>query len=76
MRNEFLFRFPRGKLIGLIELERQMNNRMRSQFQDDMDFMDRRMVEVFDNRQNDEKSKPPLKSIGRMPVSTALQKFK
>lgn len=76
MKVEFLFRMARGKLMALPELERNMNTNMRNQFSDEMAFMDRRMVEVFDKRQGDAKSHPPLRSLGRMPFGIARVKFR
>ncbi len=77
MKTEFLFKqLPRGQLMGLSDLERQMDDIIAKRLRGDFAFMDRRMVEVYDKRQADKKAHPPLRSLGRMPISVVLQKFK
>ena len=76
MRTEFLFKPMRGKLMDLNQLRKEMNIVICNRVQDDFSEMDRRMVEVFDQRQHNIKSKPPLQSLGKMNVRTVFQKFK
>ena len=76
MRTEFLFKPMRGKLMDLNQLRKEMNIVISNRVQDDFSEMDRRMVEVFDQRQHNIKSKPPLQSLGKMNVRTVFQKFK
>ena len=76
MRTEFLFKPMRGKLMDLNQLRKEMNTVIRNRVQDDFSELDRRMVEVFDQRQHSVKSKPPLQSLGKMSVRTVFQKFK
>jgi hypothetical protein len=76
MRTEFLFKPIRGKLMDLNQLRKEMNIVISNRVQDDFSEMDRRMVEVFDQRQHNIKSKPPLQSLGKMNVRTVFQKFK
>jgi hypothetical protein len=75
MRTEFLFKPARGKLMDLNQLRKEMNTIICRQVQGDFAEMDRRMVEVFDQRQHSAKSSPPLKSLGKMDVSTVFRKF-
>ena len=75
MNSEFLFGIGR-KLLTLQELERDMNATITSRVLSDFAFMDRRIVEIYDQRQRNDKNSPPLRSLGKMPVGVVLQKFR
>lgn len=78
MKTEFVFLAPwlSKHLLTLRELEQFFDDRILDMVRQDRQNMDRIMVEIFDRRQGDAKAHPPLKSLGMMPVSTVLQKFK
>lgn len=74
--NEFLFRFQKNKpLMNLQEFERVMNGRISGMIQRDLRHMDRRMVEVFDQKISTPKNET-RGFIGKMPAGVALQKFR
>lgn len=75
MNSEFLFGIGR-KLLTLQELERDMDATITSRVLNDFAFMDRRIVEIYDQRQRNDKNSPPLRSLGKMPVGVVLQKFR
>ena len=75
MNSEFLFGIGR-KLLTLQELERDMDAIITSRVLNDFAFMDRRIVEIYDQRQRNDKNSPPLRSLGKMPVGVVLQKFR
>lgn len=71
MRSEFLFEFNK-RLVSLNTLRHEMDRIMQKRVTDDLAFMDRRFVEVYDMRQREESKK----SLGRMSVSTVFAKFR
>jgi len=75
LNSEFLFGIGR-KLLTLQELERDMDATITSRVLNDFAFMDRRIVEIYDQRQRNDKNSPPLRSLGKMPVGVVLQKFR
>lgn len=62
--------------MNLRELESQMNEIISQGVQSDFRKMDRMMVEIYDKRQASPESNPPLRSLGKMPLETAIQKFR
>jgi hypothetical protein len=48
-----------------------MDSIINSRIRDDLEFMDRRLVEVYDMRQKEESKK----SLGYMSISTVFKKF-
>jgi len=74
MRTEFLIKTKKG-LVDLNAFKNEMNNIMSTQFQNDFKAMDKTMVEVFDKRTGDAKTHPPLKSLGRLPITDVMKKF-
>jgi hypothetical protein len=75
MKTEFLFKMPRMGLMDLQQFEREMDIIITNRVRDDFAWMDKRLVEVFDKRQSNEKAHPPLRSLGKMTPRTILQKF-
>ena len=71
MRSEFLFEFNK-RLVSLNTLRHEMDRIMQKRVTDDLAFMDRRFVEVYDMRQREESKK----SLGKMSVSTVFAKFR
>jgi hypothetical protein len=65
-----------GHLMNLRELQSQMNDILSRKVQGDFRHMDRMMVEIYDHRQASPESSPPLKSLGKMPLDMAIQKFR
>jgi hypothetical protein len=77
MKNEFLFQLERmGHLMNLRELEGEMNQIISERVRGDFSKMDKIIVRVFDNRQPESDASPPLKSLGKMPLDVAIQKFR
>ena len=77
MRTEFLFRLTEmGHLMNLREMESEMNAIISEQIRGDFRKMDRTMVEIYDKRQASPESNPPLRSLGKMPLKVAVQKFR
>ena len=73
--NEFLFRLPGGRyLLSLVELEQRMDDVISDSVHHDFSMMDKIMVEVYDSRilRNHE---PKLATLGKMSVTSAIQKF-
>jgi hypothetical protein len=71
MRSEFLFEFNK-RLVSLNTLRHEMDRIVQKRVTDDLAFMDRRFVEVYDMRQREESKK----SLGKMSVSTVFAKFR
>jgi len=77
MKNEFLFQLEKmGHLMNLRELESEMNNIISERVRGDFRKMDRIIVRIYDNRQPESEASPPLKSLGKMPLDVAIQKFR
>jgi hypothetical protein len=77
MKNEFLFQLEKmGHLMNLRELESEMNTIISERVRGDFAKMDKIIVRVFDNRQPESDASPPLKSLGKMPLDVAIQKFR
>ena len=77
MKNEFLFQLEKmGHLMNLRELESEMNNIISERARGDFTKMDRIIVRIYDNRQPESDVSPPLKSLGKMPLDVAIQKFR
>ena len=71
MRSEFLFKVARDRLVGLNTLRNEMDSIINSRIRADLEFMDKRLVEVYDMRQKEESKK----SLGYMSISTVFKKF-
>ena len=77
MKNEFLFQLERmGHLMNLRELEGEMNEIIAERLHGDFRKLDKLIVRVYDNRQPESEASPPLKSLGKMPLDVAIQKFR
>ena len=72
---EFLFRLPgSNRLLSLSELECEMDTVIATSMRDDFSAMDRIMVEIFDSRVL-RNNLPTKATLGKIPVSAAIQKF-
>ena len=72
MRSEFLFKVAHDRLVSLNTLRHEMDRIMKNRVMDDLEFMDKRFVEVYDMRQQEESKK----SLGKMNISTVFAKFR
>jgi predicted protein tyrosine phosphatase len=64
------------KFLTYRELEEQMDRIIAKRVKDDFAYMDKRMVEIYDQRQKNSKTCQPTRSLGSMPIGAALQKFR
>jgi len=74
MSSEFVIKTRKG-LVDLIDFKNQMNVIMQNQFADEMDMMDKIIVEVFNKHKGYQKNSPPLNSLGKMSAKLVLEKF-
>jgi hypothetical protein len=73
MRTEFLFKLPNEKhLLSMKEMDKIIVGNMKRDFNN----MDKILVEIFDKRQALPEANPPLRSLGKMSLTTVLQKFR